>query len=174
MAAVLAVCCVRCGPCRLLCFGGGYPVGVSISSSSPLTHTLELLTHPTSPVPHPDLYKIFFHFKACVHEQSYFYVPPPLALFTPLQYLCTTIAQCTTLIPTPLLYAIHHIISVLAISCKGQPTALTLQLHGTFEVSKRINLYTILSSPILYGIWHMKGELGGGHILRKSRSIVLQ
>ena len=35
MAAVLAVCCVCCGPCRLLCVWGGYPVGVSISSSDP-------------------------------------------------------------------------------------------------------------------------------------------
>ena len=34
MAAVLAVCCVCFGPCRLLCWGGGYPAGVSISSSS--------------------------------------------------------------------------------------------------------------------------------------------
>jgi len=32
---VLAVCCVCCGSCRLLCWEGGYPVGVSISSSCP-------------------------------------------------------------------------------------------------------------------------------------------
>jgi len=32
VAAVLAVCCMRCGPCRLLCVWG-YPVGVSICSS---------------------------------------------------------------------------------------------------------------------------------------------
>jgi len=27
-----------------------------------------------------------------------------------------------------------------------------------------ISLYTILSSPILYGVWHIKGGSGGGVI----------
>ena len=56
------------------------------------------------------LYQIFFHFKACVHESISFLCPPPPALSAPLQYYCTTIAQYTTLIATPLVYAIHHTI----------------------------------------------------------------
>jgi len=36
------------------------------------------------------------------------------------------------------------------------------------------SLYMILSLLILYGVWHIKGGSGGGHILRKSRAIVLQ
>jgi len=39
---------------------------------------------------------------------------------------------------------------------------------------KRLSLYSILSLLILYGVWHMKGGSGGGHILRESRAIVLQ
>jgi len=34
-------------------------------------------------------------------------------------------------------------------------------------------LYTILSSPILYGLWHNQGGLGGGHVLRKTRAIAI-
>jgi len=67
------------------------------------------------------IYKIFFHFEAFVHESILLVLPPPLALLTPLQYYCTDIAQNTTLPPTPLLYAIHHTILAIAISCKGQP-----------------------------------------------------
>jgi len=40
---------------------------------------------------------------------------------------------------------------------------------------KRLHsVYTILSLPILYGVWHIKGGSGGGHIWRKSRAMVLQ
>jgi len=37
-----------------------------------------------------------------------------------------------------------------------------------------VRLYTILSLPILYGVWHTQGGSGGGRMLRKSRAIVLQ
>jgi len=43
-------------------------------------------------------------------------------------------------------------------------------LRGTVYIS----LYMILSLPILYGVWHIKGESGRAHILRKSRAMVLQ
>ena len=35
-------------------------------------------------------------------------------------------------------------------------------------------LYTILSLPILYGVWHTKGGSVAGRILRNGRAIVLQ
>ena len=39
----------------------------------------------------------------------------------------------------------------------------------------RLDLYTILPSPILYGVWHTKGGGSvGGRILRNGRAIVLQ
>jgi len=50
---------------------------------------------------------------------SAFCCPPPPAKPTLLQYACTTIAQYTPPPPTPPLYAIHHTMLVMAISCKG-------------------------------------------------------
>jgi len=41
---------------------------------------------------------------------------------TLLQYYCTAIGQYMTPHPTLLVYAIHHTIWAMAISCKGQPT----------------------------------------------------
>jgi len=37
-----------------------------------------------------------------------------------------------------------------------------------------LGLHTILSLPILYGVWHTKGRSRGGRILPNSRAIVLQ
>jgi len=34
--------------------------------------------------------------------------------------------------------------------------------------------FTILPSPILYGVWHTKARSVGGRILRNGRAIVLQ
>jgi len=56
----------------------------------------------------------------CV-SQSSFHCPQPPANPTLLQYCCTTIAQYTPHHRPPPLYATHHTISVMAISCKGQP-----------------------------------------------------
>ena len=50
-------------------------------------------------------------------------LPRPPAKPTPLQYYCATDAQHTTPPPTPLVYAIHHTILVITISCKGQTGA---------------------------------------------------
>jgi len=41
-------------------------------------------------------------------------------------------------------------------------------------LTQEVSLYTILSLPILYGVWHIKGGPGGGYICRQSRAIVLQ
>ena len=63
------------------------------------------------------LYKILFHFKALLWESIIRVLPHP----TLLQYYCTTIAQYTTRLHLPpRLYAVHHTIFVMAISCKGQ------------------------------------------------------
>jgi len=55
----------------------------------------------------------------CTNQFSFHY-PLPLALPALLQYDCTSIAQYTTPHPSLLLYAIHHTVLVMAISCKGQ------------------------------------------------------
>jgi len=60
--------------------------------------------------------------KPLLWESVILVLPPPLAKPTLLQYHCTTIAQYTPPSPTPLLYAIHHTILVMGISCKGQST----------------------------------------------------
>jgi len=53
-------------------------------------------------------------------SQSSFDCPLPPALPALLQCCCTSIAQRYDAPPTPLLYAIHYTIWVIAISCKGQ------------------------------------------------------
>ena len=49
--------------------------------------------------------------------------------------------------------------------------------HSTFNLqssNRRLALYTILPSPILYGVWHEKGGSVGGRILHDGCAIVLQ
>jgi len=53
-------------------------------------------------------------------NQPSFDSPRPPALPTLVQYYCTILGQYTTPLPTSRLYAIHHKILVIAISCKGQ------------------------------------------------------
>jgi len=60
--------------------------------------------------------------RVCTSQSSFQYSGPP-ALPTLLQYYCTAIGQYTTPPSTSLLYAIHHTILVITISCKGQATA---------------------------------------------------
>ena len=55
----------------------------------------------------------------CTNQAS-FHSPRPPALPTLLQYYCTILGQYTTPLPTSRLYAIHHTIFVITISCKGQ------------------------------------------------------
>jgi len=57
----------------------------------------------------------------------------------------------------------------------------TYHTHAPFPLRKTRSrqrhgdgLYTILPSPIVYGIWHTKGGSVGGRILRNRRAIVLQ
>jgi len=57
---------------------------------------------------------------AVLWKSIIFLVSPPLAKPTPLQYYCTPIAQYTPPPSAPLLYAKHHTILVMAISCKGE------------------------------------------------------
>jgi len=58
----------------------------------------------------------------------------------------------------------------------GDPTKCqaTIQHLRTALTQVCIGLYTILPSPILYGVWHKKGRSVGGRILRNGRAIVLQ
>jgi len=56
----------------------------------------------------------------CTNQPSVHPSCPP-ALPTLVQYYCTTIGQYMTLLPTSRVYAIHHTILVITISCKGQP-----------------------------------------------------
>jgi len=40
--------------------------------------------------------------------------------------------------------------------------------------TNHLGVYTILPSPIVYGIWHTQGGSVGGRTLSKSRAVVLQ
>ena len=61
-----------------------------------------------------------FTSKLLCKSESSFHWPSPSALPTLVQDYCTTIGQYTTPPPTSRLYAIHHTIMVIKISCKGQ------------------------------------------------------
>jgi len=65
------------------------------------------------------LYKILYHFKALLWKSIILFLPPPNLQSLPYR-CCTPIARYTTPRPTPPLYAIHHNVLVMAISCKGQ------------------------------------------------------
>ena len=56
-----------------------------------------------------------------MHESIIFHPSRPPALFTLVQYDCTIIGEYTTPLPTSRLYAIHHTIFVITISCKATP-----------------------------------------------------
>jgi len=62
--------------------------------------------------------------------------PPPPALPTLLQYYCPIIEQYTTPPPNSRLYAIHHTILVITISCKGQ-TGMVYPQRGAASVGGR-------------------------------------
>ena len=63
----------------------------------------------------------FTYSRFCINQSSFHSSRPP-ALPTLVQYHCTSIGQYTTPLPQPLVfYAIHHIVLVITISCKGQP-----------------------------------------------------
>jgi len=54
------------------------------------------------------------------------------------------------------------------------PLAEHRSVTGTQNGKMGFDLYTILPSPILYGVWHNKEGSVGGRILRNSRVIVMQ
>jgi len=71
-----------------------------------------------------------------------------------------------------------------AVPCASTQPGPRPPLRGTYDSPQLVckgsrravlfGLYTILSLLILCCVWHIKGGSGGGHILRKSRTIVLQ
>ena len=64
--------------------------------------------------------------RLCTNHSS-LYSPRLPTLPTLFQYYCTSIAQYTTP-STSLVYAIHHTISVMTVSCKDQPVGCLLSL----------------------------------------------
>ena len=81
------------------------------------------------------LYKIFVPFTACVDESIFLLLPPP----TCIAYTIAILLQCYCAIydppPTPLVYAIHHAILVMAISCEGQAPAHTRGMDTVIDSS---------------------------------------
>ena len=107
---------------------------------------------------------------------SSFYCPDPPATPTLLQYYRTIIAQYTPPPPTPPSYAIHYTLLVMAILCKGQGegwlvnrrTAQPRDEAGDLCTERRVGLYTILPSPILYDVWDTNGRSEGGSYTAQS------
>jgi len=78
----------------------------------------------------------------CTHQLS-FPSPRPPALPTLVQYYCTIRGQYTIPLPTSCLYAIHHTILVITISCKGHaaPLSVSFSSYG----SPSLSLFPVLS-----------------------------
>ena len=66
-----------------------------------------------------------FHFKALLWESIIFLLPPPYLKSYPIAILLHDHCAIYALQPTLLLYAIHHRILVMTVSCKGQLGRLT-------------------------------------------------
>ena len=66
------------------------------------------------------LYKILLDLEAFVHEPILRALPPPTCIARTLAILLHVYCAIYDAPPTPLVYAIHHTILVIAISCKGQ------------------------------------------------------
>jgi len=66
------------------------------------------------------LYQVFFHSEAFVHESIILWSLPPPCIARTIAVLVHVYCAIYDPPPTPLVYAIHHTISVMTISCKGQ------------------------------------------------------
>jgi len=65
-------------------------------------------------------YKIFFHFKALLCESIILLFPPPTCKAYPITILLYAHFAIYAPPPTPRLYAMHHTLLAMPISCKGQ------------------------------------------------------
>jgi len=97
--------------------------------------------------------------------------PCPPTLPTLVQYSGTIIEQYETPLPTSHLYAIHHTIWVITISCKGQAGWECSSQHPSGLTSW--HLHDIGIANIVWCIPFTRG-VGGRHILHANRAIVLQ
>ena len=98
------------------------------------------------------LHKIFLPSRLLCTNQSTFCCPSPTCIAYRIAILLHD--YCAVYPPTtPILYAIHHTLLVMAVSCEGQAP---------------VGLYTILPLAIFYDIYCNKGESGVTNILRSS------
>jgi len=67
------------------------------------------------------LYKILVYFEAFVHESIILLSPPPTCTDRTIAILLHVYCAIYDAPPTPLVYAIHHTLLVMTISCNGQP-----------------------------------------------------
>jgi len=65
-------------------------------------------------------------------------------------------------------------LTTVSLAITGLAVSLRHLWRGGGAPTLRVILYTILSLPILYGVWLQQGGSGGGHVLRKRRAVVLQ
>jgi len=69
------------------------------------------------------LYRILFRFKVLLWESIILVFPPPTCKVYPIAILLHNQCAMYALPPTLPIYAIHHTMLVMAISCKGQPNS---------------------------------------------------
>jgi len=78
------------------------------------------------------LYKILYYLEAFVHDSIILSLPPPTCIARTIAILLHVYCAIYDAPPTPLVYAMHHTILVIAILCKGQATA---QLGRSDEIA---------------------------------------
>ena len=66
------------------------------------------------------LHKMWFNCEAFVHESIICVLPPPTCIARTIAILLHVYSAVYDAPPNPVLYAIHHTVLAMAISCKGQ------------------------------------------------------
>jgi len=138
------------------------------------------------------LYNIFFYFGAFVHESINLLVPHPTCVAHTIALLLHDYCAMYDPPSTPLVYAIHHTVLAMGISCKVQlvplwqpgggsrcagesysQSVVRAELLSSSVGGIRVGLYTILRSPIVYGVWHKRRRGRWGAYIAQWSAIVM-
>jgi len=95
-----------------------------------------------------------------VHESILLLSPPPTCIARTIAILLHVYCAINDAPPIPLLYAIHHTILALAISCEGQggtDHVMNTATRGARRVSRRGGTLSRATSMLAYRKWHLVG-----------------
>jgi len=140
---------------------GGVPIhngGVSIHSRGMRYDPCRTTTTAGHGIPVSPLHDIVSLQSFIMRVNHPFIAPPPACKVDPIAILLRGHCAIYTLPPTPLLYAKHHTMLVMAISCKGQIPVEPCRAQANLASARYCHYYYCM----VYGI---KKEVGGGAYL---------